>query len=163
VLIANIGKKRVKNVEQRDKEEPDNVTGVRTKPGNALSLASPGFSFARDATQPAEILTLINSKISQTWHVVTKANCYGYKQYTGALVSVLSKLYCCTSSSLLKPVLRPLITGRVLCDMAVLSTLYLAGSLSLSHCTVQIMCKSNCTNESSCLLLLQELEGDIFM
>jgi hypothetical protein len=51
VLIANIRKKERENVEQRDKEEGESLTGVGAKPGNALSITSLGFSFDGDVTQ----------------------------------------------------------------------------------------------------------------
>lgn len=114
MLIANIAKEGEKNVEQRDKEEADNVTGVGAKPENALSITSLGFSFARDATQPVEILTLINNKISETWQIVTRVNCYGYKQYAGALMPLRSLLHCYTLSSVFKQVLGALAVGLVL-------------------------------------------------
>lgn len=114
MLIANIGREREKNVEQRDKEEADNLTGVGAKPGNALSITSLGFSFARDATQPVEIVTLINNKISETWQIVTRVNCYGYKQYAGALTPLHSLSHCYTLSSVFKHVLRTLAVCLVL-------------------------------------------------
>lgn len=57
------------------KEEADNLTGVGAKPENALSITSLGFPFRRNATEPFEILTLINNKISLTWQFVTGINC----------------------------------------------------------------------------------------
>lgn len=114
MLIANIGKEGEKNVEQRDKEEADNLTGVGAKPENALSITSLGFSFSRDATQPVEILTLINNKISETWQIVTTVNCYGYKQYAGALMPLPNLLYCYTLSSMFIQVLITLAVGLVL-------------------------------------------------
>jgi hypothetical protein len=57
------------------KEEADNLTGVGEKPENALSFTCLGFSFGGNATEPFEILTLINSKISLTWQSVTGINC----------------------------------------------------------------------------------------
>jgi hypothetical protein len=88
VLIVNISKKEREKGEQRDKGEGDSLTGVGAKPGNALSIASPGFSFGRDVTQHVEMLTLINSEISEPWQLVTRINCYGYKQYAGVFVSL---------------------------------------------------------------------------
>ena len=75
-----------------DKEEADNLTGVGAKPENALSIASLAVSFGTDGTEPFEILTLINNKISVTWHFATGINRFAYIQCEGVCVSVLCLL-----------------------------------------------------------------------